>query len=215
MYIDIHTHNKSINTSNTLSVYNLNVPDYHCRCGLDLQNTNYSLGIHPWNIKEQLLSEHLRYIEDNATFDCVKAIGECGLDKLTKTDWDLQVKALQAQIIISEKVNKPLIIHCVKAFDELITLKKELKPKQTWIIHGFRGKPEQMHQLINLNFCLSFGKHFNEDTIKTIPLDRLFLETDNNNSSICQIYRDITALINISEEELIIQLEKNFAQRFN
>ena len=215
MFINIHTHHKSIKEENVFSIYNLNVPEHLCRCGLDLQNTSYSLGIHPWKINSQLLSENLRYIEENALFAPVKAIGECGLDKLCETPPELQIKAFQSQIIISEKVKKPLIIHCVKAFDDLIALKKEINPIQAWIIHGFRGKPELMYQLVNQGFYLSFGYRFNEETVRQMPLDKLFLETDDENISIEQIYSAVSNLLNIKEESLRLQLQKNFAQRFN
>ena len=214
-YIDIHTHQQDQQDRNILSIYNLNVPEHFCRCGLDLENKKYSLGIHPWNINAQLLSENLRFIEENASFNCVKAIGESGLDKLTETPWELQMRAFLSQIAISEKIKKPLIIHCVRAFDELIALKKEIKPEQSWIIHGFRGKPGQMEQLTRLGFCLSFGEYFNEDTIKKMPLDQMFLETDDKEISISRIYKKVLESLNISEQELKDQLEKNFTERFN
>lgn len=215
MYIDIHTHQQRTSTQEVLSIYNLNVPDHHCRCGLDLEHTYYSLGIHPWKIDEHLLADNLRYIEDNAWFECVKAIGECGLDRSTHTPWDLQMQAFRAQITISEKVKKPLIIHCVKAFDDLIALKKAIKPEQAWIIHGFRGKPEQMLQLIRWGFCLSFGIQFNSESMKQLPLDHLFLETDDTGEPLNLIYNHAANVLDIPEINLIDQLEKNFAQRFN
>ncbi|MCC8146515.1 MAG: TatD family hydrolase [Bacteroidales bacterium] len=214
MYINIHTH-QQVEEKDVLSIINLNVPERFCRCGLDLENTNYSLGIHPWKIHEQLLSENLRYIEGNAAFKCVKAIGECGLDKLTETSPELQERAFLAQIHISEKLGKPLIIHCVKALDELIALKKETDPRQVWMIHGFRGKPEQMHQLTKLGFFLSFGEHFNEDTIRQMPLDKMFLETDDKEISIRQVYKNVAAVLDRKEEFLIGQIESNYHAVFD
>lgn len=215
MYIDIHTHLRFQEDENIFSIYNLNIPDHFCRCGLDLKDKKYSLGIHPWKINENLLSENLRFIEENGAFECVKAIGECGLDKLTDTSWSLQMRAFQAQIIISEKLKKPLIIHCVKAFDELISLKKEMNPLQPWIIHGFRGKKEQMEQLIHQGLYLSFGLKFNIDTLREAPLDKIHLETDDVEISILQVYQKVSESLNIPMETLVCQLQKNFARRFN
>ena len=202
MFLDIHTHLKRKNTAEESSIFNLNVPDHLCRCGLDLQHSFYSLGIHPWKIYPELLSEHIRYIEENIRFDAVKAVGECGLDKLCETPLDLQIKAFQAQILLSEKYEKPLIIHCVKAFDELLALKKDLNPSQTWIIHGFRGKPEQMRQLTAHGLYLSFGIHFNEDTVREIPLDQFFLETDEAEVSIREMYSAIANARRMKIEDL-------------
>lgn len=207
MYIDIHTH-KPTTENDTLSVLNINVPDYiHC-CGFDLKKS-FSLGIHPWKINEQLLPDNLRFIEENSIYDSIKAIGECGLDKLTATDWELQVKAFQNQILISERTKKPLIIHCVKAFDELLAIKKELNPLQAWIIHGFRGKPQQMEQLIGHGLYLSFGAKYNEETVRQTPPNRFFLETDDSGISVKEIYKQIAETIEISEEELTLLIKDN------
>lgn len=209
MFWDIHTHIKKKNTKEESSIFNLNVPEHLCCCGLDLQNSFYSLGIHPWKIYSELLSEHLRFIEDNIRFDSIKAVGECGMDKLCATPQELQLKAFTGQIYLSEKYNKPLIIHCVKAFDELFALKKELKPRQVWIIHGFRGKPEQMQQLIDHGFLLSFGVHFNEETIRQIPINKLVVETDDAAISIRQIYEKVSETLNLDMKTLIVQIAEN------
>lgn len=209
MLWDFHTHIKRDNTQKECSIYNLNVPEHLCRCGLDLQNTFYSLGIHPWKIYLELLSEHLRFIEENIHFSVVKAVGECGLDKLTPTPWDLQLRAFQAQIEISEKYQKPLIIHVVKAIDELLAIRKEFQPSQAWVIHGFRGKPEQMEQLLSHGLYFSFGIKYNEETLLRTPLDRFFLETDETTTSIRELYRSVAKLLRIDELGLINQIEDN------
>lgn len=206
MFWDIHTHIKKKNTTDECSIFNLNVPGHLCRCGLDLQNSFYSLGIHPWKIYPELLSEHLRFIEENASFNSVKAVGECGLDKLCDTPWDLQVRAFAGQIAVSEKCGKPLIIHCVKAFDELLALKKDLNPHQAWIIHGFRGKPEQMRQLINHGLFLSFGMRFNENSLREIPSEKLFMETDESTTPIKEIYQKVAEIRGVSPEDLSGQI---------
>ncbi len=94
-------------------------------------------------------------------------------------------------------------------------MKKEIRPQQAWIIHGFRGKPQQMEQLINQGFLLSFGAHFNEESLRLIPKDKFFLETDETTLSIIEIYQRVLNYIDYTQESLINQLEKNFAQRFN
>ena len=215
MYFNIHSHIRPISEKKDVTlILNLNVPDYIYCCGLDLQNTNYSIGIHPWKINPDLLSEHLRFIEENIQFECIKAVGECGLDKLTETPWDLQLRAFTSQIAISEKNKKPLIIHCVKAFDELIALKKDFNPQQAWIIHGFRGKPQQMQQLVSQGLYLSFGIHFNTDALKEVPDDKFFLETDDSETSVKQVYTEVSKVKGINLENLILQVEKNFAEIF-
>ncbi|MDL2241720.1 TatD family hydrolase, partial [Bacteroidales bacterium OttesenSCG-928-L03] len=170
MYIDIHTHNRS-QEEDVKKIINIQVTNYINCCGFDLKHL-FSLGIHPWKINPQLLSQDLKFLDENVRYDSIKAIGECGLDRLTATDWDLQLKTFKSQIVISEQVGKPMILHVVKAFDELIAIKKDFEPRQAWIIHGFRGKPQQMEQLIRQGFYLSFGTSFNPETIRETPIDK-------------------------------------------
>ncbi|MCL2650815.1 MAG: TatD family hydrolase [Candidatus Azobacteroides sp.] len=169
----------------------------------------YSTGIHPWHIKAENIQKELDLIEKYAGLSNIKAIGECGLDKCCKTDFNLQKRVFLSQVLISEQANKPLIIHCVKSLDEMIDFKKKMQPKQPWIIHGFRGKPEQAIQLTTLGFYLSFGFNYNEESIKRIPIEKLFLETDDSDCTIQTIYQKTAKVLGISEQNLIQQIEQN------
>jgi TatD DNase family protein len=207
MYWDVHAHKKEKKEDDVFSIENWEVVD---STPFDPDAGACSLGIHPWKIKEgEKLPEYLRFIEQNLPFENVKAIGECGLDKRCDTPWEWQMSAFEAQIILSEQFNKPLIIHCVKAFEELIALHKKIQPKQAWIIHGFRGKPQQMKQLVQQGFYLSFGINFNEETIRKIPLDKLLLETDDAEISIQQVYKKVSECVGLTESALMNQLSQN------
>lgn len=112
------------------------------------------------------------------------AIGEAGLDTIRGPELKIQIKVFEKQAALSEKIAKPLIIHCVKAYHHLLQLKNLHQPTQPWIIHGFKGKTELAMQLINNGFYLSAGcywlgfeKRF-ADFLKAIPASRLFFETD-------------------------------------
>jgi len=172
-------------------------------------NIFYSIGIHPWHIQKDNIEKKLDLIEKYALFPHVKAIGECGLDKCCKTDFELQKEVFSSHISISEKAGKPLIIHCVKSFDELISFKKESRPAQTWIIHGFRGKPQQAKQLIKQGFYLSFGMNYNEQSLQNIPIERMFFETDDSGCDIRIIYENAAKTLNTPEKNLIRQIEQN------
>jgi len=169
----------------------------------------YSIGLHPWHIKKENVQKELDLIEKYISFPDAKILGECGLDKLCETDFELQKEAFSSQILISEKANKPLLIHCVKSFDEIIAFKKKYSPKQAWIIHGFRGKAQQAKQLTDNGFFLSFGFNYNEESIKNIPIKRVLFETDDSNYHIRTIYKKAAGTLGISEERLINEVEKN------
>jgi TatD DNase family protein len=71
-----------------------------------------------------------------------------------------------------------MLLHVVKAYPEIIALKRELRPTMPWIIHGFRGKPQLASELLSHGFYLSVGEKYNRDAVTVIPSDRLLVESD-------------------------------------
>ena len=128
----------------------------------------------------------------------------------------MQLKVFKAQILLSEEYQKPLIIHCVKSFQEVLLLKKEIKPQQPWIIHGFNKNSQVAASLIKNSCFLSFGKSLlkNEklqDAFKEIPLENIFLETDDSEIAIETIYKKAAEIKNVT----IGEIKKNIHQNFN
>ena len=212
MYFNVHTHH-STHDDTTVSVKSLYDDFERASAGI-----SSSLGLHPWHLEnsEQLLLA----LNKLASLPNVLAIGECGLDKLCHTDWDLQVEVFRQQINLAGKLSKPLIIHCVRAFDELIQLIDEQRPSVPVIVHGFNKKGGIAERLIAKGMHLSFGAAILNDSapasaaLKHIPADRFFLETDNADVAIADIYRAAATIREISEEAVILQVQQNFATVF-
>ena len=136
-------------------------------------------------------------------------MGECGLDRLCATPYDLQLAAFKAQIALSEELQSPLILHCVRALDDVLRLKRGTT--QPWIWHGFRGKPQQLQQLLDHGFYISFGFRHNVDSLRQCPSDRLFFETDDLPAPIVPLYAIAAQLRNTTPEVLCEQVWKNLA----
>lgn len=184
-------------------------------------NTLYlSLGIHPWFIERQNIEAAFRSLEAFIRDPKLLAIGECGLDKCIDTPMSEQTEIFSRQIQLSEASGKPLMVHCVRAFAELLQLKKLLAPKSCWIIHGFTGKPALAVQLIQHGCYLSFGKALLQTdsqssmALHAVPLDRLFLETDAADVSIDTIYATAAKIRGIAPMDLRRQLHSNFLTVF-
>lgn len=173
----------------------------------------YSVGIHPWHCAAATPETH-QQLETTAHHSQVVAIGEAGLDKAVSIPLPQQEEMFICQARLAEKVGKPLIIHLVRATDELLRLHKELCPTVVWIVHGFRGKPQQAEQLLRHGFYLSLGEHFNHETAHLIPLDRLFCETDESREPIGSIARCIAEVRSISVEKLEVAVEENLRKVF-
>lgn len=206
-FFNIHTHTSIQPETEILSLS----PE---QLSTDIHVVYASVGIHPWNLTLEH-SEHqwealCQSVKDKRTI----AIGECGLDKLKGPSLELQTAIFKQEAALAEDSSLPLIIHCVKAFNELILLKKEISPRQPWIIHGFRGKPSLALDCIRHGFYLSLGSRFQTDTLKAIPLDRLFIETDESEESIGSIYQRIAEVKGISLQELTEAINKNVREVF-
>lgn len=198
LLFDIHTHNKAANPTTAILNSSCRLPD-----------RLISTGIHPWEITDNH-EEQLAVVREAAMHRNTVAIGECGLDFLKSTATpEVQEQIFIAHAKLAEEYKKPLIIHCVKAFNRLIALRKNFAPQQPWIIHGFRGKPQQTEQLIKAGFHISLGEHFNLESAKSIPADRLFIESDESRLPIADIYAAIAAARGLTLEELAEQIERN------
>jgi TatD DNase family protein len=134
----------------------------------------YSVGIHPWDSMTRDVSEIVPLLECPQ----VVAIGEAGIDKLRGAPLERQIELFKQQSELSEAHRLPMLLHVVKAYPEIIALKRELKPTMPWIIHGFRGKPQLASELLSHGFYLSVGEKYNRDAVTVIPSDRLLVESD-------------------------------------
>ncbi len=190
-FVDIHTHHFS-NRADIISVRSLDVNEY--LNNPELINQIFSIGLHPWYLKNENSASNLSILEELINHDNFFAIGECGLDKIIDVDYAYQIEIFKSQIQLSEKYFKPLIIHQVKSHEELLKIKLDLNPSQPWIIHGTRLKWAIAKDLLNAGMWLSFGHHLLKreahliETFLQTPNDKIFLETDNNTIAIDDIF---------------------------
>lgn len=178
--LNIHTHDKSLGDA-IINIY----PHEQL-----IDGAIHSVGIHPWHTIDidNTTIESLSALAFNSQ---VVAIGETGLDALKGASIEKQIDVFKLHISLSEQAKKPLIIHCVKSFNELIALKNQIKPSMPWIIHGFRGKPQLARQLLDNGFYISLGEKFNTETAAIIPTNRLLFETDESTHNINTIIENI------------------------
>lgn len=168
----------------------------------------YSIGLHPW-FAEELHEDSLPRLREALGASHVLALGEAGLDKaMQHTAFSDQIRLLRAQIQLSEELGLPLILHLVRAQDELLRLRKELHPDQPWLIHGFRGGIDQARQLLRAGLYLSFGKYFRPESLAAAHAEgRAFLETDDDATlSIQSVYQAASEVLHTAEGELRYQL---------
>ena len=145
----------------------------------------FSVGLHPWDVAADW-KEKVAMVKEKILEKDVVAIGECGLDKL-RGDFELQKQAFSSQLALARELGMPVVVHCVKAFDEMLAL---VCDSDRIMLHGFRGKWQQAKQLAAKGIMLSFGSQYNIDALRFVFTANLpfFLETDDRRLSVCQIY---------------------------
>ena len=210
MFIDIHTHNPDYeeNVIKIINIFN--------ETQLINENFQYvSIGLHPWNIKNDN-SEHLQYIKKTSLLKQVFAIGEAGLDRAVDIDYKLQKDIFIAQAHIAQNTSKPMIIHAVRSYYDIISNRKLFAVAPPWIIHGFNANEKTAIELVKHNFYLSFGKSLhNKKTefqilFNKIPPSCILFETDDSGASILSIYEKASQLLKIPLDKLKLLIYRNF-----
>lgn len=226
-FIDIHTHQRVSppppeGSTEIIRIYNLEpeeigpiIAPFAAKSGQEAENTEtaarFSAGIHPYRyLKDNELEAALQQLDLLCQKNRIEFIGECGLDRLKGPNLDRQLKTFRSQIDLAEKHQKPLIIHGVRVYDELIRIKKQQGIKVPAIIHGFRKSPETALQLYDHGFILSFGQAIMRRESKTAKaLETLwerdlpfFLESDGSGLDIREIYGMASNLLKISTDTL-------------
>jgi TatD DNase family protein len=216
-FIDIHTHGSGI-VPGIFAIENLMAHEE--RIPGDVSDQACSYGIHPWHLSRESLNRLIDNVQSVSISDNLVAIGEAGFDKLRGAEMETQSEAFTAQVQISEAIRKPLFIHCVRAWDELLPVHKKVRPKMPWMIHGFRGNTELAAQLISKGMYLSFWFDFvlrpeSSKLLKNLPRERIFLETDGSDAGISIIYKKVAEDLNMEVDELKALILKNYYNLFS
>ena len=207
-YFNLHTH-QFTNQPEVLELVNQYPQEF------DDSIPFYSIGIHPLYIDENRLESDFKIVGEKLALSKCLALGECGLDKRSETSFEIQLSVFERQLALAEKHHKPVVIHCVAAFQELIEIKKRLKISVPMIVHGFSKKIELAKQLIDNGFYVSFGKNLLrnpelESVFQSIPNDRFLLETDMVEEGIRAVYALAAKYKGLEVSELQEIVNRNF-----
>lgn len=217
-FIDIHTHQKAKPISGCIAVINLFanealIPEQE-------SNTFYSIGLHPWHLTADVQTLNLENIKQSIKSKAIIAIGETGLDRAIATSIELQKAVFERHLLLAQKFEKPVIIHAVRSFNDIVEIYNKSKVNVKMIFHGFNGNLEIAGQLIRRGFYLSFGADLlNPDkkapgVFKAVPIRNIFLETDESAISINEIYSRAAEINNMGLHVLKENIYDNFIRCF-
>lgn len=212
-YFNLHTH-QFTNQIEVLELVNQYPQEFDARIPF------YSMGIHPLYIDENRLESDFQIVDEKLALPECLALGECGLDKRSETSFEIQLSVFERQLALAEKHQKPVVIHCVAAFQELIEIMKRLKICVPMIVHGFSKKIELAKQLIDNGIYVSFGKNLLrnpelESVFQNIPNDKFLLETDMVEEGIQVVYTLAAKYKELELSELQEIVNKNFNTVFD
>ncbi|MES2811880.1 MAG: TatD family hydrolase [Bacteroidota bacterium] len=209
MKFNLHTH-KSTSSENVLEIINQYPNEF------DVTAKYFSIGIHPWYINTDRLDTDLAIIETKLQEPNCLALGECGLDKRIETSLETQIEIFEKQLILAKKYKKPVILHCVSAYQEVIEIKKRMLIEIPMVIHGFSKNIQVAQSLLDNGFYLSFGKYLLRNpelasVFEQVPDDKFFLETDTIEETLEEVYQKASSIKSINIE---MQVENNFKRVF-
>ena len=222
MFVDIHSH---IDNQAVIKILDDNFEE----------KVLTTMGVHPWDVchfeRNEMESRNpfLSKANDSGGFlDCTTlrsvplemttAIGEVGLDKVHKETFEKQIEVFEEMIRLSESYRKPMIIHCVRAYSEILEIRKKTKATMPWVIHGFNSSVETILQLLKYDMYISLGDilYRNENQavkiLNNIPIDRLFLETDISGRDIKKVYAKAADLLGCEVEFLCNKIFENYGR---
>lgn len=213
-FVNIHSHKPSVNNSH--EIINLVVG----RDPIDsiLPERLYSIGIHPWYT--EYLEKSKEILQQYASYPNIIAIGECGFDSKSPLPLPDQESLFIYHVELSEKLEKPLIIHSVRTINEVVLLKKKLKPQIPWVIHGFNSNAQTALECVKHGLFMSVGHLlYNGESsiakiVDQIPVANLFFETDESDLPINAIYQQYAMLTGKSIKDVSETIYANFARYF-
>jgi TatD DNase family protein len=181
----------------------------------DIENGYYSVGFHPYNVGKVDEEETLKKVRLATENPNVFALGEIGLDKSIEAPLEVQMRIFERQMDIAEFADLPVILHVVRAFNEILGFMKAHQPSVPMIIHGYNGSRKMAEDLVKAGFLISFGEAIAGEhsriveSLLSVPVEKLFLETDEGSLDIREIYHTAAEVKGISLEHLRIQIVEN------
>jgi TatD DNase family protein len=211
IFINIHGHRQANNIQEWVMM-NLMARDFPPE---DIDNGYYSVGFHPYNVGKVNEAETLEKVKQAVQHPRVFAVGEIGLDKSIEAPMEEQMRIFEKQVEIAESANLPVVLHVVRAFNEMIGFAKSRQPLVPLIIHGYNGSAEMAEDLVKAGFLISFGEAIAGEhskiveALQQVPVEKLFLETDEGLLDIREIYHFAAEVKGISVDHLRVQIFEN------
>ena len=219
-YINIHGHRQASSIEEWVMM-NLMARDFPPD---DIENGFYSVGFHPYNVGRVDEEETLARVRMAVEHPRILAVGEIGLDKSIDAAMEDQLRIFEKQVDIAESSGLPVVLHVVRSFNEMIGFMKARQVIVPMIIHGYNGSAQMAEDLVEAGFLISFGEAITRErskileALQRVPVEKMFLETDDGDMDIRELYRFAAKEKGLTEDHLRMQIFENartHLSRFN
>lgn len=175
----------------------------------------HAQGIHPWQAAEG----DVALAVTDAMFADAEAVGETGLDFACGVDRMAQEQLFCRQLEAAQRLCRPVVLHCVRAFEPMMNILREYRLRAV-IFHGFIGSEQQAARAVGRGYYLSFGPATIRSprtvaALRSVPLERIFAETDDTGADIADVYEMICRVRGIDMETLKERLAQNYYDIFD
>lgn len=210
-YINIHGHRQASSIDEWVMM-NLMAKDFPPE---DIENGYYSVGFHPYNVEKADEQETLKKVKTAVEHPRVLAVGEIGLDKSIEAPLEKQLRIFEKQVAIAESANLAVMLHVVRSFNEMLEFMKANQPVVPMIIHGYNGSPQMAEELVKAGFMISFGEAITREhskiieALQRVPVESMFLETDEGDMDIRELYQFAAEIKGVSLDHLRLQMYEN------
>lgn len=213
-FVNIHTHSYSSNE--VIEVVNRYPYEIDGE-----EQFHFSSGLHPWRLSNG--EEEIALLKQHISQPNLIAIGECGLDFINSdVSREQQEELFEQQLLLAQEHNKPVIVHCVKAYDRVLSIHAKLKITVPVVMHSFKGNDQILEQFVKRGMYVSFGKWlFVENSVavecvKKLSLQQFFLETDvQEDLSIEAVYQKVAELRGEGIQETKEKIHQNYRSVFH
>lgn len=195
--LDFHTHLHNIERyrgdSTVIAVRSL-MPDEET----DDRSNLFTVGIHPMDEQRYADPEGLLLWRIDELGERFLGIGECGWDRRSQRSMEEQTALVRHHIVLADQLCCPLILHVVGGW-HLLLRERRAHPEGIWVVHGFRGKPELLHQLEEAHIGVSLHPQYRWEEVPKRPF---FLESDESDLPLRTIYSRTASHLDLTEKAL-------------
>ncbi len=202
MFIDIHTHRRQ--PAGGTSIYNLTPGEEPCE-GF------FSAGVHPWQADQFSPASAIAQLESLQKHPQFVVVGEIGIDRACDVSLPQQIALFEAQLQWASQHAKPVTIHCVRAYSDVLQVLKRNRHLPALLFHAYIANEQTTIQLSKYDAYFSLGHRelSRKGDLRHIPLDKLFLETDEQPVDIRDVYELASEKLGIAIRELETIVEQN------